>query len=344
MHSMNWKFQPIRAEQFEHFRREWDALNQAGHSHVLLDSSFVHPLLRYFASDEVYLGRNANSGRPGMALVRRKTPGVWESFQPSQAPLGLVVFAKQLGPQGDELQDLLRSLPGFAVQVGLTQQDPDYTAFPGNLPPDRFEYVEHIATPRLILRGGFEEYWTSRSKKLRENLARYRRRLKALGHDPTLRVLTAPEAMAGAVREHARLESTGWKGKEGSAIREDDAQGHFYRSVLENFATRNEAIVFQLLAKETVFASRLAILRKNMLVMLKTAYDEGFAQCSPGMLLMEELVRYLWKLPEPPVIEFYGKATEWHSHWTEQSRQLFHLNCFRNALVEKARTLLRRSR
>src|SRR6185312_17055012 len=77
--SMKWSYRPAR-EHFEAARGDWDALNRSQHDHILLDSGFVAPLLRYFGNGRVLLGVSANATRPGMALVVRKALGIWETF------------------------------------------------------------------------------------------------------------------------------------------------------------------------------------------------------------------------------------------------------------------------
>ena len=52
-----------------------------------------------------------------MALMERKAPGVWETFQPYCAPLGLILYGA--GESAEEnLVSLMRSLPGYALQAG----------------------------------------------------------------------------------------------------------------------------------------------------------------------------------------------------------------------------------
>lgn len=332
---MTWRFQPA-AVAFEDLRSEWTRLAQMQGSHPLLDVEFVGTLLRYFGKPDVLVGARTDSGRPGVVLVVKKAPGIWETFQPSQAPLGLILFGHQ-DDTGNDLLDLLAGLPGYALQFGVMQQDSQYAAAPPTLSGKRFERLPHIRTPRLQLQGTFEEYWASRSKKLRENLRRYRRRLEGQGHRLEFVACRAAEQMAACIREYGRLESGGWKGKEGSAVSEENVQGAFYREVLERFCARGQGAVYQLLLDGKAVASRLTLSSNAMLVMLKTAYDEQYAQFAPGILLVEELLKHLYAEGQIRAIEFYGQVKEWHTHFTEESRELYHVNVFRHPCVAAVR-------
>src|ERR1700758_3292314 len=107
---MPWKFKSAR-DTFEEARKDWDALNRSRGNHLLLDSKFVAPLLRHFEQEGVVLGIHDGNGNPGMTLLERKRLGIWETFQPSQAPMGLLVFG-YLDETGEGLLDLARALPG----------------------------------------------------------------------------------------------------------------------------------------------------------------------------------------------------------------------------------------
>src|ERR1022692_1908935 len=85
---VTWSFRPA-LEAFDQFRDQWDALNAQQNRHILLDSGFVAILLRHSGSRDVVLAVNEDTGNPAMALLERKAQGIWVTFQPSWAPLGL---------------------------------------------------------------------------------------------------------------------------------------------------------------------------------------------------------------------------------------------------------------
>ena len=84
-----------------------------------------------------------------------------------------------------------------------------------------------------------------RGTNLRHNLARRRRRMDEQKISLELKIHREPENVKECIGEFGRLESKGWKGKDGTAIHEDNAQGRFYREMLEAFCERGEGVIFQ---------------------------------------------------------------------------------------------------
>ena len=323
------------------YRDEWDRINQQHANHILLDSRFIDPLLRYFGSEKILLAVYENAQAPGMTLIEPARPGFWQTFQPGQAPLGAIVLAGGGDAAAQSMGDLLRALPGFALGFSVTQQDPDFTCF-GNLNgTPAVETLDYIQTPRLTINGKYEDYWKQRSKNLTHNLSRQRRRLKEQGGLLELATDRNAEAVPDALHEYGLLESTGWKGEEGSAVAADNVQGRFYREMLENFCNRGEAVIYRLRLNGKTVASDLCLERDGTLVILKTAYDENVQGLSLGLLLHQEIFQSVFEEGKIRVIEFYGRLRDWHTKWTNEIRTMYHINFYRSAWVPKARKILK---
>ena len=334
---MAWTFQPA-IDNFFAASNNWDALNRAHANHILLDSGFIAPLLKHFGESEGVLASNDDPSEAGMALLIPKGTGRWETFQPSQAPIGLIVFPG-IDAHGQKLQQLTRKLPGAALQLSVLQQDPDYSSFPLETKEGEFEKVDYIQTARITLNGTFDDYWKARGSNLRHNLARRRRRLTEKGFVPELVEIRASSEVAAAITEYGSLESRGWKGREGTAVADDNAQGKFYREVFEHFCDRGEAVIYQLRFNGKVAASDLCLIRNGMIVVLKTAYDEELNDYSPALMMREEEMKKLFEDKNIRVVEFYGRVMEWHTRWAEEIRTLYHVNCFRNKWIEPLKKL-----
>jgi hypothetical protein len=337
---MTWKFQPAAAS-FEEVRNDWDALNQRTSNHILLDSGFVAPLLRYFPEGAVLLGSSDDAETPGMALLVPRGTGRWETFQPSQAPIGLMLLGSP-NPRTDSLTRLTLALPGYAFQLSVLQQDPDYSPFVLNLNSGMFERLDYIQTARITLAGTFEDYWKARGTNLRHNVAKRRRRLVEKGYRIELTEVRSPSEVEAAIREYGNLESQGWKGRDGTAVAIDNAQGCFYRDVFQYFCARGEAVIFQLRFNDRVASSDLCLVRNGMMIVLKTAYDEQLNEYSPAFLMREEILQRSFAEQQVRRIEFYGRVMEWHTRWSNEIRTLYHVNCFRHRWVAPLKKLVRR--
>lgn len=339
---MNWQFHPALSS-FAAVKNDWDYLNRSRSNHILLDAGFVEPLLQCFGTNKVLLGTGGDPASLGMALFVQKKTGVWETFQPSQAPLGMIVLGPSATAQ-ESVRAIAGALPGYALQLSFLQQDPDFPSVPlsQDSPDCACERTEYIQTARITLEGTFEEYWKRRGGNLRHNLARRRRRMTEKGFVAQLVEIRDPAAVAGAICSYGDLESRGWKGKDGTAVSKDNVQGRFYRHVFEHFAALGEAVIFQLHLNGKVAASDLCLLRGGMMVVLKTAYDEEMNDFSPALLMREEILKRAFESQSVRTVEFYGRVMEWHTKWSEEVRTLYHFNCFRHSWVPGLRKLVGR--
>jgi CelD/BcsL family acetyltransferase involved in cellulose biosynthesis len=338
---MTWQFQPAQAA-FEANRDRWDALNAQGAGHILLDSLFVQCLLKHFGDNSVLLGVEAESSG-GMALLQKKSSGIWETFQPSQAPLGLIL-GDQTGDSAQTLDSLLRSLPGFALQLSVLHQDPVCSTFRPVNHRGKIDSIAYIRTASIPLQGTFDQYWQTREAGLRKNNNRLRRRMAEKGLQLEFVVLRHSNEMADAIREYGCLESKGWKAQKGTAVALDNAQGRFYQELLETFCARNEGVVYQLRVNGKLVASDLCLVRKDMLVLLKTAYDEEWSVYSPSFLLREDIVRLLYAEGTVQTYEFYGPLMDYQLRWTDQVRTLYHVTCYRHGWLRPLKNLATRMR
>jgi hypothetical protein len=331
---VRWEFGRAR-DIFGTYRTRWDAINRARGNHPLLDSKFVEPLVQHFASEGTLLGVLEDRHDPAMVLVDRVRPGFWQTFQPSQAPIGLVLLGADAA--AEQVGRLMRDLPGLTLGVSLMQQDPEYPTGGVPAPSPTVETVEYISIPRITLRGSFEDYWRSRGRDLVQNLTRRRRRLVERGVRLELIVQPKPEGVGACIDEYGILETAGWKGREGTAVASDNVQGRFYREILENFCRDGEGAIYHLSMDGRVVASDLCVQRNGMLIVLKTAYDEDEKSFSPGLLLHEEMLRDAFASGTVRVLEFYGRVREWHTKWTDEIRTMYHINVYRRPAIARAR-------
>lgn len=330
------------AQDLDQLRDRWDALNVSQNNHILLDSGFVALLLHHSDSRDVVVAVSEDAGNPAMALLKRKAPGIWETFQPSWAPLGLFLCGE--GEQaGENLLSLTRTLPGYALQLSVLQQDPKYSAFTALAGCEWIEKSDYARTARIPLEGDFQEYWEAREQKFRKNNDRRRRQLAEKG-SPDFSVIRDSTAVEDAMREFGRLESKGWKASGGTAVAADNVQGHLYRAVLEYFCKRNEGVIYQLRIDGQVIATDLCVARGEMFVLLKNTYDEDWSAYSPGVLLREDIVRGLYAEGRVRNYEFYGPLMDYQLRWTRDIRTLYHVTCFRHSWVRTARDFAKRIR
>ena len=321
---MTWLLVP--AKEFSDFENRWSTLNDRSANSALLDVDFVAPLIECFSDDAAKLAVFGNTSRPSaMAIVTRRSMGVWETLQPSQAPIGLWLADNELSWQ-ETLRSLQLSLPACAL-LGAKQIDPDHFARP--VASARLSTLDYIETARITIDRSFDQYWKARGKNLRHNMKRQRSRLETEGIATLLETITESSRIDEAVLDYAKLENAGWKAESGTAIAPGNLQHRFYSAMLKRFSRRGEARIYRYFFGDRLVATDLCLLARGALIILKTTYAESEKKSSPALLMREEAFAKLFAESQAKRIEFYGKVMDWHTKWSDEIRVLYHVNHYR---------------
>jgi CelD/BcsL family acetyltransferase involved in cellulose biosynthesis len=333
---MIWTFTP--AAQRAAFADRWQRLHADCAASPLLDWDFVAPLLAEFGNGSELLASCESGGRTvALAIVAPDGRGVWATFQPPQAPLGLWMQRPGENPQM-LLHALLRALPGMPLVFGLTQMDPLLMPRPSDTGCVRT--LDYIDTAHVEMTGSFDDYWNARGRNLRSNLKKQRNRLEREGVALRLEVSRAPEDVAQAVADYGLLESSGWKAARGTAVHAVNAQGRYYCAMLEAFCRRGKGSIYRYWIGDRLAAMDLCIEDGGTVIVLKTSYDESLpSSLSPTHLMREEVMRRLFAAGGVRRIEFYGRVMDWHLRWTDQVRTMYHINYYRWAGLRRLHAL-----
>lgn len=211
----------------------------------------------------------------------------------------------------------------------------------------RIQTLDYIRTARIRIDGSFDEYWLSRGKNLRHSVNRQRNKLARESIDTRLEIINRPHEIAAVVAEYGRLESAGWKAGRGTAIHPENAQGRFYRRVLESFAETGEGQVYCFHYNGDIVAMDLCILKQRCLIVLKTTYDERQGKTSPALLMRHDILKQAFEAGKTEVVEFYGSVMDWHRKWSEEIRTMYQINLYRwggVAMVHKWLSQLRKKK
>lgn len=322
---MIWQIYPI--SRFPDFHNVWDELIAKVIPVPFLESGFLQPLLDEFGSgNEILAISGTGANLQAATILCRGRLGIWQTFQPSQLPLG--PWVAQPGSDLIALtKSLIKALPGFALGVGITQIDPKLvTRPPATVGANTLDYIE---TAWVDVEGDFDTYWNARGKNLRTNVRKQRTKLETDGVATTLECIVQPEQIAIAMSDYGILENAGWKAEGHTAIHPDNAQGRFYRKMLETFCAKGRGRIYRYRFDEKTVAMDLCILAGDTIIILKTAYDETYKSLSPSTLQRYEQFKQIFEARKLRRIEFYGKILEWHTRWTYNARTLYHANIFR---------------
>ena len=314
----------------------WDDVNQRlFNSNPMLHSGFVDALLKHFGTGQEKLCILKPLDAPqAMCILKPGGYGIWSTFLPSQAQIG-----PSLMVDSSSIAALIRELPGVVGGLDLLCCDPAF----GDLTAGSKSAFnkDHALTMNVRLDGDFETYWAQRSKQLKKNLRRYERKTEDYKVARSFRRISSRSDIPEAVSRYAELESKGWKGKVGTAVSADSAQGYFYTDVMKRFADRDSAFVFELWLGDKLAASRLAVSSPGMIVILKTTYDEDLEKYAPGRQLLHEVIKNCFEIYPGNVIEFYTDANSDQLAWATGQRWIKHLNFPRSALTNRLYQLAR---
>jgi CelD/BcsL family acetyltransferase involved in cellulose biosynthesis len=330
-------------DRFEQLVSEWDQLADRYARAPFMGSAFVRALLRHFSSGNERIVVVSDGHGPAAIGVFARRHGMWETFQPSQTPIGTLVTREGVA-LAEVLETIGRGSSGLAIGAAATQQDPLFCARP-EPNTGQVSTLDYIRTASVPVVGSFDDYWNARGKNLRQNLRKQRRKLQDEGVRTTLEVLTSTSTVAQGLADYAALESAGWKAGGGTAIGVDNAQGRFYAEMLDSFCAAGRGKICRYRFDDRVVVVDLCIESDDALVVLKTTYDESIRNYSPAALMREELFQQWWQQGRLKRIEFYGPVMDWHLRWTDEVRTLFHVNWYRwPALMRTASTLAQRLR
>lgn len=325
---MGWRLLPVKC--FSEYRREWDRLNHTlTGSHPLFDSRFVEPLLKHYGTDRDWLGiEDGADGIVSMVLLRREGGGIWTTFLPPPARISPILIGKV-----GSFKALLRELPFPVIRIDLLGQDPMCCPeWIFKLSP--VEISCQATTMTIVTAGSFGEYWANRPRKLRNNAKRWAKKLNNEGVRPYVRKVLYVDAMAEALGTYARIERSGWKGREGSAIELTADQGRFFRETLCEFGATGEACAYELYVDNECVASRLLLRSNGMTIALKTTYDERYAGMAVGRVLLWTVIEDEFREAGNTRLEFYTNVSPDQAAWATETRETYHVSVYKGRIAK----------
>jgi hypothetical protein len=130
----------------------------------------------------------------------------------------------------------------------------------------------------------------------RKDLRRKERRLSERG--PVQYVELDPAGnINGWTEEFLKVEASGWKGQEGSALAAGEASRNFFVTAARRAFSRRRLMMLALRVNGRPISMKVSVLARDGAFALKIGYDETYASFSPGMLVELENIRRLHARP-----------------------------------------------
>ncbi len=261
-------------------------------------------------------------------LVRR--PGAWHRLE----LLGLRVLQEPMdfvAVDASALACLADALARLGAPLALERIHGDSAAIPALR--EAFRGRGFVITrpalgwPGIALDEGPSEPEARLNAGRRSDLRRARRIAERMGAVTcTIESPVLPD-LGRSLEEALRVEAAGWKGDEGSALVSDTTRAAFYRRYAAAACAEGTLRLCFLRVGERIAAMQLAVEHGRRFWLLKIGYDEAFARCSPGLLLILETLRDA-AARGLQSYEFLGAPEPWIRMWTKDIRPCVSLRIY----------------
>lgn len=170
--------------------------------------------------------------------------------------------------------------------------------------------------PYVAINGSWEDYHASLSARRRYDLRRARRRLEERGKPHIEIVRPSEESLEPLLETAFRVESSGWKGRSGTALLHNPAVRRFFHRYCRRACQAGELrLAFMRLGGDVPIAMQVGLESAGRYWVLKIGYDEAWAHASPGMQLTAHTIRYAFE-SGCRSYEFLGTEEPWIWVWT----------------------------
>lgn len=167
----------------------------------------------------------------------------------------------------------------------------------------------------------FDAFEKTLSRNFRKNLNKAKNKLAKLD-DVEFEYLQGDYDVADCLKRFCDIERSGWKGRSGTAIAESDVLVSFYSAVLGGLSKIGILEWHFLKCRDVDLAGHMAFRFRNKLVLWKLAYNEAYSACSPGSLLMRNLVAREIELGTQTEIDLTTDQV-WYRNWNLVNRSYY---------------------
>lgn len=154
--------------------------------------------------------------------------------------------------------------------------------------------------------------------KFRANLRRRARQLAKQG-EVRLERVEGGARLAEALEAGFRVEASGWKGARGTAMASQPETRQFYTALARLAADEGWLALYSLSVDGRPIAFHFGLQYGGTYFLLKPGYDESLSACSPGQLLVREVLGDLADRSARE-FDFLGPRMDWKLDWTRQLR------------------------
>lgn len=260
-------------------------------------------------------------GIPGFSLLLMKTP--YDDLHTSG--VGCIMSAEH-----EEIFDVLLSyinkMPGKWPVIRMRELlEHDLTIHCFNRESRR---ISGILTPcgkenYIEVPKSYESFHAEMSSNFKRQLKRGNRKLEEL-KDVRFRFGDFSRSPSENIRRFEEIEDKGWKGASNSSIKAVEQNSKFFSIAAERFQNEGWLVWNFIEIGETSIAAHFALKIHRTLFLLKICYDEEFATCSPGNLLLDNVIQNACAMGDLDEINCVADGA-WHRNWKMKERTIYEL-------------------
>ncbi|MCP4748549.1 MAG: GNAT family N-acetyltransferase [Desulfobacteraceae bacterium] len=166
-----------------------------------------------------------------------------------------------------------------------------------NLYSNKMSIKNHVTHCKYIMIEPFDTMFEKISKKRKKGIRNLQNKLSRMGK-VTFHTDSSHKELMRGYPHFLKIEASGWKGQQGTAIRMDKRLIKFYRCLIESFSKRACCEINSLWLDKKPIAVEFVLLAEDSCYTVKTGYDEQYRQISPGHRLLEYMLQRYGKRPE----------------------------------------------
>jgi CelD/BcsL family acetyltransferase involved in cellulose biosynthesis len=138
-----------------------------------------------------------------------------------------------------------------------------------------------------------------------------------------------------ALSRFLEIEASGWKTREGTAIKCDDSLVMFYRRLVEEFGPQGQCCVNFLRHGDNDVAAQFCLRVGGSINVLKVGFDEAHSAIAPGNLIMERTIQACCEDTQIRQLSFVTSPV-WDHVWKPQSETVWEYQAFNTSPYGRA--------
>ena len=154
---------------------------------------------------------------------------------------------------------------------------------------------DSYSSPYIDTVGDFSEWREANRRRWKAPLEKKRRKMNR-DHEAEFAIVVAPKDLDAEVEDGLRVEASGWKGENGTAILSTESTAAFYRAVARAFHARDEFRLSRIALDGETITFDFALLHGERLYSLKVGYDERLRSFAPALVMRLSMIEQCFEL------------------------------------------------